>query len=107
MELLMSDREKKLRERRLIEEARRRSTCFPAGELSVYEKPDWLIRSASLGIEVTELLPAKAGDALFSRPQLSCFQEEVVRTAEQRITQRLAHVRQVCWCISETTGTGN
>ena len=70
-------------ERRFIEQARQRSTLFPAGELSRYESPDWLIQSASLGIEVRLLLPPKQGN-LFSGPQLYRFQNDVVARAKRR-----------------------
>lgn len=74
---------KKELERRVIEEARRHSTLFPRGKLSPFEAPDWVINSASLGIEVTELLPCKQRDVAFSGPQLAAFQKDVVRTAER------------------------
>ena len=74
--------EKIARERRIIEAARQRSTYFPSGELVRNEPPGWLIPSASLGIELTDLLPAKPGGALFSGPQLSSCKEAVVTTAE-------------------------
>jgi hypothetical protein len=73
-------REKKRRERALIESARARSDFFPAGELSPFESPDWLIRDADLGIEVSDLLRPK-GNNLFSGAQLSSFQAEVVERA--------------------------
>jgi hypothetical protein len=76
----MENRNKKLSERWLIEEARRRSTIFPPGELSAFESPDWLIRDAFLGIEVTDLLPPKR-NSLYSGAQLSAFQAEIVQRA--------------------------
>jgi len=79
----VSTKDKKASERWLIEEARRRSTIFPAGELSASESPDWLIADAHLGIEVTDLLAPK-GSNLFSGTQLSAFQAEVVRQARDR-----------------------
>jgi hypothetical protein len=75
--------DKKERERRIIDAARRHSTIFPSGELRADECPDWLIPSASLGIEITELLPPKPLGANFSGPQISSFQREVVSAAEQ------------------------
>lgn len=78
----MTADEKKRVERWQIEEARRRSPLVPAGELSPYESPDWLIRDASIGIEVCELLAPK-GDKLFSGAQLYAFQHEVVAIARQ------------------------
>jgi len=78
----MTEDEKKKVERWQIEEARRRSPLFPAGELSPYESPDWLIRDASVGIEVSELLPPK-GENLFSGAQLFSFQREVVANAQR------------------------
>ncbi len=83
MHWLMRNGDKKEREQRAIEAARRHSTFFPPGELSPFEKPDWLVRSASLGIEVSELLPQKPDGALFSGPQVSAFQEDVVRRGER------------------------
>ena len=46
---------KKRIEQRYIEEARRASSIFPAGELAPYEKPDFLLRGTGIGIELTEL----------------------------------------------------
>ncbi|MCU1276390.1 MAG: hypothetical protein JWO48_3821 [Bryobacterales bacterium] len=76
----MTSIEKKQAEHRLIEEARRRGNFFPSGRLSEYESPDWLIRDASLGIEVSDILPPK-GTNLFSGPQISAFQSDVVEMA--------------------------
>jgi hypothetical protein len=76
----MVRRDKKRGERALIESARRRSNFFPTGELSPFESPDWLIRDAALGIEVSDLLRPK-GHNRFSGPQLSSFQAEVVERA--------------------------
>jgi hypothetical protein len=70
-------------ERRTIELARQKSDLIPGGELQEFERPDWLIPSASVAIEVSLLLPVKAEDAMFSGPQLSRFQESVVDKAEQ------------------------
>jgi hypothetical protein len=78
----MTTDEKKSAERWQIEEARRRSKLFPAGELSPYESPDWLIRDASIGVEVSELLPPK-GTNLFSGAQILSFQHEIVANAQQ------------------------
>jgi hypothetical protein len=69
------DTEKKERERRVIEAARQRSAYFPSGELCPDECPDWLIPSAWLGIEVSELLPPKPVAAKFSGPQVSLFRK--------------------------------
>src|SRR5262245_35795968 len=74
---------KKEIERHIIEAARRHSSFFPSGELVPDESPDWLIPSASVGIEVSELLPEKPDGALFSAPQLAVFQNRVVQTAER------------------------
>lgn len=70
-------------ERRVIEWARQNSTLIPSGELQEFERPDWRIPSASIAIEVSLLLPGKSDGALFSPPQLSKFQEQVVTIAEQ------------------------
>lgn len=70
-------------ERRVIEWARQKSTLIPSGELQEFERPDWLIPTAQLAIEVSLLLPRKPEGALFSPPQLSKFQEQVVAEAEQ------------------------
>jgi hypothetical protein len=80
---ISKDAKKKERERRIIEVARQRSGYFPQGELFPSESPDWLIPSASLGIEVSELLPRKAAGARFSGPQVSSFQESVILVAQQ------------------------
>ncbi len=69
-------------ERRVIEWARKQSTLIPNGDLQECEKPDWLIPTATLGIEVSLLLPIKPGGALFSPPQLAKFQSQVVAEAE-------------------------
>ena len=79
----VNEAEKIARERRVMEAARQRSTYFPSGELVRNEPPDWLIPSASLGIELSDLLPAKPEGAKFFGPQLSSFQEDVIRKAEQ------------------------
>ena len=79
----MDSRDKKRGEHWLIEYARRRSDFFPPGELSPFESPDWLIRDASLGIEVSDLLRPQ-GCNLFSGAQLSSFQSEVVAKARQQ-----------------------
>lgn len=79
----MTSAEKKQSERWLIEEARRRTDLFPAGELAEYESPDWLIRDAALGIEVSDVLPGKCNQR-FSGAQLSSFQSEVVGTARRQ-----------------------
>jgi hypothetical protein len=78
----MTSREKKQVERRLIEEARRRTNLLPNGTLSEYESPDWLIPDSSLAIEVSAVLPPK-GDNLFSGAQLSSWQIDVVARAQQ------------------------
>jgi hypothetical protein len=70
-------------ERRIIEVTRQQCALFPWGELSEFERPDWLIPSACLGIEVSQLLPERAEGTLFSPPQLSKFQEKVVTVAER------------------------
>ena len=72
-------------ERRIIEWARERSPLLPKGDLErpKVDGPDWLIPSARVGIEVSQLLPEKAPGTLFSPPQLSRFQQEVVSTAER------------------------
>lgn len=75
-------REKKVAERRTIESARRKSTLIPSGDLQEFEKPDWLIPSAQLGIEVSYLFPQKPKNAAFSSPQLAQFQQDVIRKAE-------------------------
>jgi len=72
---------KRERERCLIEHARLHSSLFPPGELEMADKPDGQIPSARLGIEVSELLPEKPDGAIFSGPQLSNFQSEVVLKA--------------------------
>jgi hypothetical protein len=79
--------EQKAREGWLIEQARRASAVFPPGKLKPWERPDWLISSASLGIEVTEL-PAPTV-ASFSGPQLRDFYWRVVRAAERRYRELL------------------
>ena len=75
--------EKKDRERQIIETARKLSTYFPSGDLCPDECLDWVIPSASLGIEVSELLPAKRARAKFSGPQVAAFQKRVIEAAEQ------------------------
>lgn len=75
--------EQKEIERRIIEVTRQRCTLLPAGDLAEFERPDWLIPSARLGIEVSQLLPKKTEGAIFSPPQLSGFQEQVVSIAER------------------------
>jgi hypothetical protein len=79
----MTSTEKKRFERCLVEQARRRTTLFPAGELSESESPDWLIGDASLGIEVSDVLPPK-GNNQFSGAQLSSFQRDVVEIARRQ-----------------------
>jgi hypothetical protein len=79
----MTSTEKKRSERCLIEEARRRTALFPVGELAEYESPDWLIGDASLGIEVSDVLPPK-GNNQFSGAQLSSFQGNVVEMARRQ-----------------------
>jgi hypothetical protein len=74
-------RDKKRGEWALIESARARSDFFPAGELSPFESPDWLIRDADLGIEVSDLLRPK-GNNRFSGAQLSSYQTRVVEKAQ-------------------------
>jgi hypothetical protein len=74
--------EKKELERRIIEVTRQRCTFFPQGKLSEFERPDWLIPCACVGIEVSQLLPEKPEGAIFSPPQLSEFQKKVVALAE-------------------------
>ncbi len=88
----MADGDKKERERHIIEAARKRSTLLPSGELVPGESPDWRIPSASLGIEVSELLPDKPDGVLFSGQQLSAFQVDVVQAAE-RFYRARANVR--------------
>ena len=74
---------KRENERRIIEYARKHSRLFPPGQLEMADKPDGRIPSAKLGIEVSELLPEKPEGAIFSGPQLSMFQSEVVLKAER------------------------
>jgi hypothetical protein len=83
----MIDPDKKELERRIIEVTRQRCTLFPQGELSEFERPDWLIPSACLGIEVSQLLPERAQGAMFAPPQLSEFQKQVVSMAERNYRQ--------------------
>lgn len=73
---------KKKGEHWTIEEARRLSSLFPAGELKRHESPDWLIPDARLGIEVRYVTALKAEGDKFSGPELSMFQHRVVTTAE-------------------------
>ncbi|MGH9793607.1 MAG: hypothetical protein ACRD5G_02440 [Candidatus Acidiferrales bacterium] len=75
--------EKKERERRDIERARQRSEVFPAGRLEMNDGPDGRIASASLGIEVTQLLPARESGVLLTGPDLAARQAKIVRTGEQ------------------------
>ena len=82
----MSNQAKKKEERSLIEEARRRSTIFPPGELTPHESPDWLIPSALVAIEVSKLLRPKCEDE-FSGAQLHSFQREVVERGRQFYTR--------------------
>jgi hypothetical protein len=70
-------------ERNVILWARQKSTLIPSGDLQEFEKPDWLIPTASLAIEVSMLLPRKPEGALFSPQQVSTFQEHVVAEAER------------------------
>lgn len=79
----MVDPDKKELERRIIEVTRQRCSLFPEGALSEFERPDWLIPSACLGIEVSQLLPEKADGAIFSPPQLAEFQKRVVSIGER------------------------
>jgi hypothetical protein len=76
----MKQADKKEKERRIIEEARRRSPIFARGPLSSFESPDWLIVDAAVGIEVTDLLRPR-GSNVFSGAQLASFQTEVVERA--------------------------
>lgn len=78
-----AEAEKIARERRVLEAARHYSSYFPSGELLRDHRPDWLIPSASLGIEISDLVPAKPAGAKFSGSQLASFQEKVVITAER------------------------
>jgi len=88
----MNNRDKKIEERQLVEEARRRTTLFPPGALSPSESPDWLIRDGCLGIEVSTLQRPKGGHH-FSGSQLSSFQAEVVAKARQKyFTDFRSHV---------------
>lgn len=48
------DRKKRI-EAHYLEEARRASALFPAGELVPHERPDFLTPTRTIGIEVTEL----------------------------------------------------
>ena len=59
---------KQERERSIIELARKYSDLFPHGTLVMDDGPDGQIPSATLGIEVSELLPAKLHGVL----QLNC-----------------------------------
>ncbi len=70
-------------ERRTIQGARQKSALIPGGEVQSFDRPDCLIPSAALGIEISYLLPQKPRNASFSSPQLAVFQEEVVRKAER------------------------
>jgi hypothetical protein len=74
--------------RQTIELARQKGALIPRGELEEFEKPDWLIPSAQLAIEVSYLLPQKQTKAAFSSPQLATFQEKVVRKAESFYRER-------------------
>ncbi len=74
---------KQQRERHIIELARKYSDLFPSGTLMMADGPDGRIPSAPLGIEVSELLPAKLEGASFSHPQLASFQSGVVREAAE------------------------
>ncbi|HZZ39463.1 MAG TPA: hypothetical protein VFE06_10045 [Acidobacteriaceae bacterium] len=72
---------KQERERRIIEDARKHSRLFPPDELEMADNPDGRIPSARIAIEVSELLPEEPEGAMFSGPQLSEFQSEVVLKA--------------------------
>lgn len=78
-----TEAEKKDRERRIIEAARRHCAFFPTGKLVPDEKPDWRVPSASVGIEVSELVSAKPEGTRFSGPQISSFQQSVVAAAQE------------------------
>jgi hypothetical protein len=82
---------KQERERHIIESARKYSDLFPPGTLVMADGPDGWIPSATLGIEVSELLPAKLEGASFSHPQLASFQSEVVREAARLFPGMHAH----------------
>jgi hypothetical protein len=82
---------KQERERRIIESARKHSDLFPLGTLVMADGPDGRIPSATLGIEVSELLPGKLEGASFSHPQLASFQSEVVREAARLFPGMHAH----------------
>jgi hypothetical protein len=79
---MQRDAEKKERERHIIETVRKYSACIPDGDLVASERPDWLIPSVSIGLEVSEILPSKSAGRSFSGPQLSSFQKAVVVEAE-------------------------
>ena len=82
---------KQERERHIIESARKYSDLFPPGALVMADGADGRIPSATLGIEVSELLPAKLEGASFSHPQLASFQSEVVREAAHLFPGMHAH----------------
>jgi len=95
---------KQERERRIIEWARKQSCHFPTGALLMDDAPDGRIPSATLGIEVSELLPMKAPGAYFSHPQLAAFQAEVVNEASHLFSCICPHSA-VFWCSSKMIGT--
>lgn len=82
---------KQERERLIIESARKYGTLLPPGTLVMAEGPDGRIPTATLGIEVSELLPANVQGARFSHPQLASFQSEVVREAARLFSDMHAH----------------
>jgi len=71
-------------ERRFLEDARRASSIFPPGDIELFEEPDLKITmgAESLGVEVTELVRPKGGNA-FLPVEAENFHIEVVRLAEE------------------------
>jgi hypothetical protein len=80
----MTNAEKKIVERRIIQLARRAGLPLPSGELLDREQPDFQIGTdpALLGIEVTAVIPPPRHPS-FNSPLAECDKYEgVIRTAE-------------------------
>jgi hypothetical protein len=97
---------KQERERRIIESARKHSDLFPPGTLVMADGPDGRIPSATLGIEVSELLPGKLEGASFSILSWRHFNLRLY-AKQHAYFQACIHTPQMFWCFSRTIGTAD
>src|ERR1700739_3682475 len=80
----MSDQKKEC-ELRVLAAARSASSFFPSGEIVNGETPDFRIKgeTATVGIELTELLPLPRNDSFNSTLAEESLRRDVVRLAEE------------------------